>query len=813
MSQDKPMRTITKKILIVSVCGVLALFFFVAKLPASKAANPVTCSESGGGAPDVPYNFTASDGSGSYTWSAPYSSTSTGSGPSFTTSYKGGSVYTTITYSAQVNDGAMVATCGVKVMNQGPPPSGYPQPAYISGYPTPNPAQVTAGTPITISGNLSGFGIENDCGQEGDGKYKWNGAHPASASYDVDSVTGGGISLQQTQVGTVFGCTLNPPALKVDKYSYSFTIDTTGLLPGTHNIDIHITPVEGEASADTYVPFTVLGGGGGGSATGTVSVTSQNAVTNAPLSTSWDFEATDQNGYPITDPCVSEPCSNINGGTYTNSELGTWTLNPTTTPPTGYVLESVKEQDIAQVQNPFVAFFTGIVRQADAYTLCGFANGGDPTCPLPSNSLLLATSSGVSSPTANFTIEWAPVGTLDVTAPPGLTSSNPSAQMGLADRNGTPGSSVDDLSIQNIDYGSGPSGWLSIGSLSGIILNQGAAATDVTVTATSLPSGCSSGCTAQVRLQGSSPGDPNQIYSSIFNVTLDTSGNGNGGYTVSVSPATTSVETNATQQFTAMTTDPAGVNWTLSGLGCSGAACGTVTPTSSLTGVPITYMAPTTVPNPATVTITATTPDGTASNFGTITVTAPQAPPTVSLNVSPPVINLGNSATLSWSTTGANSCAASALPVQSYWSGTETLNNSGLAITPGSTGLITYKLTCNNGAGSASSTAALQVIGCTIGAYPTSVVVPGTSVVSADCEAVPANYVCTLTGSDGTNDNAGLSLPPGNVSANWTVAPATNTQYTIACTDPNNDATASATVPVTVSNPGTGECPPQGCTP
>src|SRR5208283_6154129 len=70
---------------------------------------------------------------------------------------------------------------------------------------------------------------------------------------------------------------------------------------------------------------------------------------------------------------------------------------------------------------------------------------------------------------------------------------------------------------------------------------------------------------------------------------------------VSVSPATAQVVTGAQQQFTANVTGTSNqsVTWSLSGAGCSGSSCGTIT-TAGL------YTAPSAVPNPAKVTVTAT---------------------------------------------------------------------------------------------------------------------------------------------------------------------------------------------------------------
>jgi hypothetical protein len=72
-----------------------------------------------------------------------------------------------------------------------------------------------------------------------------------------------------------------------------------------------------------------------------------------------------------------------------------------------------------------------------------------------------------------------------------------------------------------------------------------------------------------------------------------------------------------------------GVNWTLSGSGCTAAACGTLT---NVTTISVTYTAPPTAPSPATVTLKATSiTDSTKSAAITITITAPTGGATTTL--------------------------------------------------------------------------------------------------------------------------------------------------------------------------------------
>lgn len=94
--------------------------------------------------------------------------------------------------------------------------------------------------------------------------------------------------------------------------------------------------------------------------------------------------------------------------------------------------------------------------------------------------------------------------------------------------------------------------------------------------------------------------------------------------TVAVSPSTASLSTGVgTQSFTAQLTNDVqnrGVTWSLSGAGCSGATCGTL---SLITTTSVTYTAPPSVPNPATVSlIAASITDNTKTSTATITLVA-----------------------------------------------------------------------------------------------------------------------------------------------------------------------------------------------
>jgi hypothetical protein len=102
------------------------------------------------------------------------------------------------------------------------------------------------------------------------------------------------------------------------------------------------------------------------------------------------------------------------------------------------------------------------------------------------------------------------------------------------------------------------------------------------------------------------------------------------GSVVSISPTTATVATGAFQQFTATVTGTTqtGVTWSVSGSGCSGSSCGTV----SASGF---YTAPGSLPNPATVTVKATSVATGQSASATVTINSP-----IVVSVSPKTVEL-----------------------------------------------------------------------------------------------------------------------------------------------------------------------------
>src|SRR5438477_142310 len=144
---------------------------------------------------------------------------------------------------------------------------------------------------------------------------------------------------------------------------------------------------------------------------------------------------------------------------------------------------------------------------------------------------------------------------------------------------------------------------------------------------------------------------------------------------VSVSPGTANVTVTASQQFTATVANDAsnkGVSWTLtqSGAPCS-PGCGTISPASTASGAATTYTAPSAVPTPAQVTVSAiSVADTTKSATATATVRPP-----IAVSVSPPTANVTVTASQQFTATVANDASNKGVS----W----TLTQSGAPCSPG----------------------------------------------------------------------------------------------------------------------------------
>jgi hypothetical protein len=164
---------------------------------------------------------------------------------------------------------------------------------------------------------------------------------------------------------------------------------------------------------------------------------------------------------------------------------------------------------------------------------------------------------------------------------------------------------------------------------------------------------------------------------------------------VSISPGTASVQKGLTQNFTASVTNDStnrGVTWSLSGSGCTGVACGTL---SNVTTTSVTYTAPATVSTPATVTLTATSvADVTKSSPATITVTAPVGNITVSVSPKQAALTVTQQLTLTATTSDSAGVTWTISPGAGSFSTTSSLSGVGVTLTaPATAGVYTVTAT------------------------------------------------------------------------------------------------------------------------
>jgi hypothetical protein len=102
------------------------------------------------------------------------------------------------------------------------------------------------------------------------------------------------------------------------------------------------------------------------------------------------------------------------------------------------------------------------------------------------------------------------------------------------------------------------------------------------------------------------------------------------------------------------------------------------------------------------------TGNGAAALIVSPTQSPPGNPPTVKVTISPSTITVGQSATLTWSSTNATSCTA-----DSAWSGAQAMSGT-LTVTPTAVGGYAYSLSCSGAAGTGNGAVGLSVIPVTV---------------------------------------------------------------------------------------------------
>jgi len=286
--------------------------------------------------------------------------------------------------------------------------------------------------------------------------------------------------------------------------------------------------------------------------------------------------------------------------------------------------------------------------------------------------------------------------------------------------------------------------------------------------------------------------------SAILVPILGCGGGGGGGgsekqdITVTVSPGTVSIAGDADQVFTATILNPhnTGVTWSLSGSGCTGNACGTLSNYggNNNQGWTVTYRAPLVVPGPATVTLQAkSVDDPTKTSTATITITAP----VVSVTVSPtsPTVTLGNTQPLTANVRGTTNTAVT-------WStsGPGTVNSSGLysapamLTTPASATVTATSQADNTKSGSVTIT--IPAVSVSVLPHVSTVILGATQQFTATVTNAANQAVTWSVSGPGTVDSSGLYTAPGMLTT-----PATVTVRATSQADSSKSMSITFTIP------------------
>jgi hypothetical protein len=319
-------------------------------------------------------------------------------------------------------------------------------------------------------------------------------------------------------------------------------------------------------------------------------------------------------------------------------------------------------------------------------------------------------------------------------------------------------------------------------------------------------------------LRGVDRADVAAISACVMMAVAGISGCGGGSSTspaptlsVALTPAIATVQANQRTSFTAtVLNDPKndGTTWTLSGPGCTGAACGSLSGMRATSGAAVMYTAPAALPNPPTVMLTATSVDDTTKSAkATITLTAGSAS-AISLVVAPSMASVATGATqmfaatlqndssnkgVSWTLSG-TSCTGSACGTVS-----PATSASGVGVTytaPGAIPTGTITLTATSVADGTKSAAA--AISLTSSTPPTVSVTPGTAnlATGAITQAFTANV-----SNDAQNLGVTWSLSGTNCTgaACGSISPTTSASGAAVTYTSAARATAAGTVTVTAA--------------
>ncbi len=294
-----------------------------------------------------------------------------------------------------------------------------------------------------------------------------------------------------------------------------------------------------------------------------------------------------------------------------------------------------------------------------------------------------------------------------------------------------------------------------------------------------------SGCAGLTNASKSSPGPTNSV----------------GPVVVNVSPNSAAVAEGSTQQFAAMVTGSSNtaVTWSVSGAGCSGAACGII----SVGGL---YTAPASVPSPATLLVKATSvADPTKSASASITLVvatavllsispSSAAVPTASVDTFTATVTGTSNTAVAWSLSGAgcNGASCGTLATSSLRAVYSAPN---VAPSPASINVVATSIADASKTASANVTI-VPVVVITVTPANTSVVTGATQQLNASVVGTSnAAVTWTVQGAGcsasacGTVSGAGLYIAPSAVPS-----PSTVTVTATSTADPSKTGSASITI-------------------
>lgn len=606
---------------------------------------------------------------------------------------------------------------------------------------SPSSVQLNPGASVQFIASGSNFVIWSlsgaGCSGIGCGTISYNGYYTAPLMPPSPAtVTVSAISIFDTTQTATATVTIGAPTVAVAVSPGSVTLAPNG----TQQFSAQVT-----GTSNTGVTWSVSGAGCSGAACG--------AITSSGFYTA---PATAPSPAVVTIAAMSVADT---------SKSGTATVTIQSAPAVSVSVSPSTAQVTAGTEQQFTATVTGTTNTTVTWALSGAGCSGascgsissvglytaPANVPSPAKVTVTATSVASSSASGSATVTVVASPTLTVT--PASPQVKPHGQVQFA-ASGT-GSGVVVWSLTGAGCSGSQCGVISAG---GLYTAPGLAPTpdSVTVTANSVT-------------------NPGVAGSTTLSISPS-------GVSVSLSPAAASVGTSAQQQFTVTVTGSTNtaVVWTLTGAGCSGNTCGTI----SGSGL---YVAPATLPVPPFVTVTATSvadPTESASagitltgNMGiTITPTTAQVPEQQTLQFSATVTGSVNTGVL-WSVSGSG-CEGS---------GCGTISTNGLYTAPDTIpGLVTVTAT------SAANHAISASASITIVSPVLVTVLPASVIVAVDTQQT---FVATVTGSD--NPAVTWSVSGSGCSGNACGTITSAGVYTAPLTLPS-----SATVTITATSQG-----------